>query len=281
MVKNLVKFIRKIININEDLCTGCGECIPGCPEQAIQLVETPDGRKARLVKEIYCDGLGACLGSCPTGALTIEERVAAPYNDDATIERIKEIAPEVMDIHIKHMEEHASELDASHQNQLEMPHPRPKTHGSTGCPSAQMMYWTEEEDETDKSARIKSELRQWPVQLALVSPSAPYFQNANIAFIADCVPLCYPNFHQDFLKGKAIAICCPKLDEVQEYIPKIAQIIKLGNPNRIQVVHMSVPCCFGLGALVEEAKKQAESDIPIEEVIIGIKGEKKVVSEAG
>jgi ferredoxin len=281
MVKNLVRLLRKIININEELCTGCDSCITGCPEQAIQLVETPDGIKARLVKDIYCDGLGACLGTCPTGALMIEERASDPYDDDATIKRIKEVAPEVLDIHVKHLEEHANELATTHQHELDVFH-HPKAHESTGCPSAQMMHWAEdEENQTENSARIKSELRQWPVQLHLVSPSAPYFQNANIAFIADCVPLCYPNFHQDFLKGKAIAICCPKLDDVQEYIPKIAQIIKLGNPKSIQVVHMTVPCCFGLGALVEEAKKQAESDLPIEEVIIGIKGEKQVVSEAG
>ncbi len=273
----MARSVRKIIRIDEEICTGCGECIIGCPEQAIQLIETPDGRKAKLVKDIYCDGLGACLGTCPTGALTIEARAADPYDDDATIERIKEIAPEVLDIHVKHMEAHADELTATHAHDSGGAHHNHKAQGFTGCPSSQTMHWTGPETESKSSTWIESELRQWPVQLHLVSPSAPYFQNANLAFIADCVPFCYPNFHQDFLKGKAIAVCCPKLDDVQEYIPKIAQIIKTAHPQSIQVVHMTVPCCFGLKKIVEEAIKLAGSDIPLEEVVIGIKGEKKEV----
>jgi len=271
----MAKSVRKIIKINEEVCTGCGECIIGCPEQAIQLVDTPDGPKARLVKDIYCDGLGACLGTCPTGALTIETRAADPYDDDATLDRIKEIAPEMQDTHVKHIEEHASELIAAQEHDMDGIHHNHKAHGFTGCPSAQTMHWTGTENHSKTSAGIESELCQWPVQLHLVAPSAPYFQNADLAFIADCVPFCYPNFHQDFLKGKAIAVCCPKLDDVQEYIPKIAQIIKTANPKSIQVVHMTVPCCFGLKKIVEEAIKLAGSDILLDEVIIDIKGEKK------
>jgi ferredoxin len=273
----MAKSVRKIIRIDEEICNGCGECIIGCPEQAIQLVETPNGPRARLVKDIYCDGLGACLGTCPTGALTIEERSSDPYDDHATLARIKELAPEMMDIHAKHIEKHAGELAITPEHPKAGTHSNYKAQGFTGCPSAQTMHWTGTESHSKSSARLESDLRQWPVQLHLVAPSAPYFQNADLAFIADCVPFCYPNFHQDLLKGKAIAVCCPKLDDVQDYIPKIAQIIKTAHPKSIQVVHMTVPCCFGLKKIVEEAIKLAGSNIPLDEVVIGIKGEKKEV----
>lgn len=266
---NMTKTVRKIITIDEELCTGCSECIPNCPEQAIQLVETPNGKKARLVKDFYCDGLGACLGVCPVDAISIEEREAEPYDDNATIERIKKVAPEMLDIHIKHMQEHAQGTPEQHI------HANPHSFG--GCPGAQTLQWAKIEATTTESVRLQSELQQWPIQLHLVSPFAPYFQNADLAFIADCTAFAYANFHQDFLKGKAVAICCPKLDDVQTYILKIAQIIKTANPKSIQVVHMEVPCCFGLTALVKEAAKQAGSNIPIEEVIIGVKGDKKTV----
>lgn len=109
-----MKVKRKIIQIDEELCDGCGNCIPACPEQAIQIVETKDGAKARLVKEFYCDGLGACLGSCPTGALTIEERESDVYNEKATVERIRKVAPEMLETHLRHMKEHTGELHEHH-----------------------------------------------------------------------------------------------------------------------------------------------------------------------
>ena len=268
----MVKTRRKIIEINEKLCTGCGECIPGCPEQAIELVETPQGKKARLVKDIYCDGLGACLGACPNDAITIEEQEAELYDDNATVERIREIAPEMLEIHNQHMAEHAHEPISSAS--LE------SLHSGHSCPSAQVLQWTDVASNSTEQIPLKSELRQWPVQLHLVPPSAPYFQNADLIFVADCVPFAYPNFHQDFLRNKAVAVCCPKLDDTSNYVSKIAQIIKTANPKSIQVVHMTVPCCFGLKLLVEEAAKQDGTKIPIEEIIISIKGEKKSISEA-
>jgi len=214
----MTKVKRKIIKIDEEKCNGCGNCIPSCPEQAMQIVDTPKGPKARLVKEFYCDGLGACLGSCPTGALTIEERETDVYDEEATIARIKEMT------------------------------------------------------------KIPSELRQWPIQLHLVPPLAPYFQNQDLLIVADCVPFAYANFHQDFLKGKAspgLAIGCPKLDDVDAYIEKVTQIIKTANPKSIKVVHMEVPCCSGLVHIVKQALNQAKKDIPFEEITIGIKGEIK------
>ncbi|MFX1294076.1 MAG: ATP-binding protein [Promethearchaeota archaeon] len=263
----MTKMIRNIIKIDEDLCTGCGICIPNCPEQAIELVDTPKGKKARLVRDFYCDGLGACLGICPVDAISIEKRNAEPYDDNATIERIKQVLPEMLEIHKKHIQEHTQGTPEGHI------HANP--HAFDGCPGSQTLHWSKNEDTSSESVRIKSELRQWPIQLHLVSPFAPYFQNADLAFVADCVGFTYPNFHQDILKGKAITICCPKLDDVSSYIPKIAQIVKNSNPKSIIVYHMEVPCCFGLTSLVKEAIKKAGSDISIEEVTIGIKGDKK------
>ena len=261
----MAKIKRKIIRIDEEKCNGCGNCIPACPEQALQIVNTLKGPKARLVKEFYCDGLGACLGSCPTGALTIEEREADAYDEEATIARINEVAPEMLNLHLKHLKEHAQKLPEHHTHKM----PR----GITSCPSIQMLHWEREKESPKKLVEISSELRQWPIQIQLVPPFAPYFQNADLLIVADCVPFAYANFHQDFLKGKAIAIGCPKLDDVNAYIDKITQIIKTANPKSIRVIHMEVPCCFGLVHVVNESLKQAKKEIPIEEVTIGIKGE--------
>ncbi|KPK71626.1 hypothetical protein AMJ87_07035 [candidate division WOR_3 bacterium SM23_60] len=258
------KVKRKIIHIDEDLCDGCGSCIPGCPEQALQIVETAKGPKARLVKELYCDGLGACIGSCPTGALTITEEEAEPYNEKATIARIKEKAPEMLETHIKHLKEHADLLPEHHTHEM------PK--GVCACPSAQVMEWKEEKKPHDKKVDMASELRQWPVQIHLVPPFAPYLQNADIAIIADCVPFAYANLHQDFLKGKAVLVGCPKLDDADYYIEKIAQIIEHAKPKSLQIVHMEVPCCFGLMHVIKEARKRVKSNVPVEEVTVSIKG---------
>jgi NAD-dependent dihydropyrimidine dehydrogenase PreA subunit len=267
---------RKIIHIDESLCNGCGLCIPSCPEQAIQLVDTPDGQKARLVKEIFCDGLGACLGNCPTGALTIEEREAEAYDDEATIARIKQVTPEMLETHIQHLQEHADEMQQSSA-------PQPT---QFGCPGARMAQWNEERtDQNEQSVKSaqsvvsksevpQSELRQWPVQLNLVHPGAPYFEEADLVIAADCVPVAYANFHQEFLKGKAIVIGCPKFDDAQAYLDKLTQIIRLGKPKSITIVNMEVPCCFGLVRIVQLAIEQSGQDVPFKTVTINIKGDK-------
>lgn len=229
-----VKVKRKIIEIDEARCDGCGACIPSCPEQAIQVVDTPEGKKARLVKELYCDGLGACLGACPTGALILEERESAPYDEEATVERIKEVAPEMLETHLRHIREH----------------------------------------EQEPGGGAQAELRQWPVQLHLVPPFAPYFRNADLAIVADCVPFAYASFHQDFLKGRAIVVGCPKLDDVDAYIDKLTQIIETADLKRIQVIYMEVPCCYGLVYIAQKAMAAAGKDVPFETVVIGVKGER-------
>lgn len=260
------KVKRKIVNIDEGLCNGCGECIPACPEQAIQIVETPQGPKARLVKEIYCDGLGACLGNCPTGALTITEKESEPYDEEITIARIRDLAPEMLPVHLRHLKEHADELPEHHSHSM--------PHGMTSCPSAKILKWEEKTEAAEGPSRIRSELRQWPVQLHLVPPTAPYFKNADLVLVADCVPFSYPNFHQDFLKGNALAVGCPKLDDVDAYIERLSEIISVADLKSLKVVFMEVPCCAGLVYVAQEAIKRAGKRVPFEAVKIGIKGER-------
>ena len=241
-----MKITRKIINIDESLCDGCGLCIPSCHEQAIQLVDTPNGKKARLVKEMFCDGLGACLGTCPTGALTITEREADAFDEAATQQHVAQPA--------------------------QMPH--------GGCPSARMFQWAATPEtpaaQAEATAAPRSELRQWPVQLHLVPPNAPYFKNADLVIAADCVPFAYANFHQEFLKGdgKALVIGCPKLDDTGAYLQKLTQIAALSHLQSITIVNMEVPCCFGLVRLVQQAIAQAGADVPVQVVTISIRGEK-------
>jgi ferredoxin len=254
----MAKIKRKIIKIDEEKCDGCGLCISSCPEGALQIVNG----KAKLVKESFCDGLGACLGACPQGALTIEEKEVEEYDEEGVIAHIKEKSPELLEKHLKHLKEYAHELPKYHSH-VKM----------TSCPSAQMLHWEREEKEVKEEARISSELRQWPIQLHLVPTNAPYFQNVDFVLVADCVPFAYANFHTDFLKGKAIAIGCPKLDDVDTYIKKVTEILKVANPKSIKVVHMEVPCCYGLVHISKEALIKSGKDIPFESIIIGIKGE--------
>lgn len=261
----MTKVKRKIVKIDEEKCNGCGLCIPSCPEGALQIVDTPKGPKVRLVKENFCDGLGACLGECPQGALSVIEAEVEKYDEEGVIAHIKEEVPEKFQQHLKHLKEHAKELPQHHSHKM------PKQ--VTACPSAKVMSWKAHPASNIKHSKIQSELRQWPVQLHLVPPVAPYFKNADLVLVADCVPFAYADFHQDFLKGKAIAIACPKLDDTDGYIEKITEILKIAELKSIAVIHMEVPCCFGLVHIAKEALSKSGKDIPFESVTIGIKGE--------
>lgn len=245
---------RKIIKIDESLCDGCALCIPSCPEGALQII---DG-KARLVKESFCDGLGACLGDCPQNALAVIEEWTEEYDETSVIEHIKLNAPEKLQTHIQHLREHTHEL-----NLIEKP--------AAGCPSSRVIQWDTKPAVQEKTV-YSSQLRQWPVQLHLVSPMAPYFQNADFVLVADCVPFAYANFHSDYLAGNAIAIACPKLDDTSPYLQKLAQIFKTSNLKSVKVVVMEVPCCSGLAAITREAARMAGLDTPIEIVTMGIRG---------
>jgi len=255
----MAKIKRKIIKIDEEKCDGCGLCIPSCPEGALQIV----GGKAKLVKESFCDGLGACLGECPQGALVIEEKEGEGYDEEGVIAHIKEKSPELLEKHLEHLKEHAHELPEYHSHT-----------GISSCPSAQMLHW-ERQEEVKPKAKISSELRQWPIQLHLVPPHAPYFRNADLVLVADCVPFAYANFHPDFLKGKAIAIGCPKLDDLSAYVSKVTQILESSGIKSVKVIHMEAPCCYGLVHIAQEALSKSGKDIPFETVNIGIRGEIK------
>ncbi|NQT75387.1 MAG: 4Fe-4S binding protein [Candidatus Omnitrophica bacterium] len=233
---------RKIVKIDEEKCTGCGLCIPNCAEGALQIV---DG-KARLVKEVYCDGLGACLGHCPEGAITIEEREARAFDEKAT------------EKHIEKLKEKEKALPC-------------------GCPgtAVKMIKRQATSDKRQGKRNTESELANWPVQLMLVPTQAPYLKDADLLIAADCTAFSYPDFHQDFLKGRVLLLGCPKLDAATIYEEKLAEIFKMNDIKSITVLHMEVPCCFGLIQIVNEALRLSGKKIPLKEVTIGIKGDVK------
>ena len=243
---------RKIIKIDEDLCTGCGNCVLSCAEGALQII---DG-KARVVNEIFCDGLGACIGECPEGALEIIQREALEFDEEAVEQHLESM---------KYKEQ--EDLEQMRQIIVENAH-------QCGCPSAQTMVFNQAEVKTEVAVKIPSALRQWPVQMHLISPTAPYYHGADVVLSADCVAYSYGDFHRDFLKNKSIAIACPKLDQGRDiYIEKIKVLIDDAKINTLTVAMMEVPCCSGLLALTQEAVKRANRKVPIKFIIVGIQGD--------
>jgi Pyruvate/2-oxoacid:ferredoxin oxidoreductase delta subunit len=250
--------LRNIIKIDEEKCTGCGLCVIACAEGAIQIING----KAKLISEKYCDGLGACIGECPEGAITIEKREAEEFDEKAVEEHLRAMHPTSMQV------PHAIAHHAHHTHQPTI----------QACPSSQVIHFEREPAEketTDVSKPAKSMLSQWPVQLTLLPPNAPFFENADLLVAADCVPFAYANFHNDFLKGKALVIGCPKLDNAAFYKEKLTEIFKGSNIKSVTVVNMEVPCCFGLYHLVKEALASSGKNIPLKQEIIGVKGDKK------
>ncbi|MFW9826540.1 MAG: ATP-binding protein [Candidatus Thorarchaeota archaeon] len=242
---------RKIIKIDEDLCTGCGNCVVDCAEGALKVI---DG-KARVINEVFCDGLGACISGCPEGALEIIEREALEFDEEA------------VEKHLESMKNgENSKIDQIKVSGNEHMH-------QCGCPSAQTMVFDKLKTQTEVSGKISSELRQWPVQMHLINPQAPYYQGADVILSADCVGFSYGDFHRDFLRHKSIAIACPKLDQGKEvYIEKIKSLIDDAKINTLTVVIMEVPCCGGLLALAQEGAKRANRKVPIKYLVIGIQG---------
>ncbi len=256
------KVVRKIVKIDEEKCDGCGACVPGCAEGALQIIEG----KAKLVSDVYCDGLGACLGECPNDAISIEEREAQQF-DEAAVEH--------------------------HLHQQRHPHDEHDTL-ACGCPSSTVQQFDKQEEtlpcgcpsttitEFDKcglsgavepAARAESTLSHWPVQLTLVPPNAPFLAGANVVLAADCVPFTYANFHQDFLKDHALLVACPKLDDFEAHIAKLTEVFKTSDIRSVKVVRMEVPCCSGLVHMAQEAIKRSGKAIPFAEVIVGVRGE--------
>jgi ferredoxin len=271
---------RNVIHIDDEKCDGCGLCLPNCPEGAIQIIEG----KARLVSGLFCDGLGACIGHCPRGAITIEEREAEPYDERKVMQNVIGGGPTVIEAHLKHLADHGQReyLDqaVAFLREKGLPIPHTGQEGTrrdiaTGCPGARTIDLRDQPDgRRERSAGpVGSELRQWPVQLQLVSPNAPYFKDADLVIAADCVPFAYGDFHTRFLREKTLIILCPKLDRMPDaYVEKLSDIFKSNSIRTVTVVHMEVPCCFGLMNLVKEAVRRSGKDIKIEDFTISIKG---------
>ena len=244
---------REIIRIDEELCDGCGDCVPSCAEGAIVLAEG----KARLISDVYCDGMGACLGHCPRGAISIEEVEAAAFD------------PEAVERHLAAARAPKPAIPPI------LPTPAPVHHASA-CPGSQARSWA---GATTDAAAVggspsPSALRQWPVQLHLLAPTAPYLNGSELLLTADCVAFAVGDFHGRFLAGRTLAIACPKLDsEQQRYLDKLVAMIDHGGIAALTVAVMEVPCCSGLVRLALEAASRASRRIPVRRIVVSVTGE--------
>jgi NAD-dependent dihydropyrimidine dehydrogenase PreA subunit len=246
-----MKVKRKIIQIDEELCDGCGNCVPSCAEGTLAIV---DG-KAKVVSDNLCDGLGACLRECPNGALKIIERDAEEFDEHAVEKRL-------------------AELSAA------PPEPKKPATMPCGCPSTHIMDFVKKSpcpgtavstiEKTSDSA-----LSHWPVKIRLVPANAPFLKNADLLVLADCVPAAYPNLHETLIKGRAVMMGCPKFDDIegQGYVEKFEKIFRESGIRSITTVFMEVPCCAGLQTIVRRGLSASGKNIPLEEVMIGRRGE--------
>jgi len=239
-----MKVRRKIIKIDEERCTGCRQCVLACAEGAIEIING----KARLVNEAFCDGLGVCLSECPEGALTIEEREVEEFQQGA-------------------VEDHPAHISSK---EAEEPLP-------CGCPGSSVQELATpgvrgSDPGEEKGEEAPSALGNWPVQLRLVPPDAPYLRQTNLLISADCVPFAYAGFHRRFLDNHTLLIGCPKLDDTRLYEEKLAQIFSQNDIRSIDILYMEVPCCYGLVQLVRLAQERSGKDIPITLTKIGIRG---------
>jgi Pyruvate/2-oxoacid:ferredoxin oxidoreductase delta subunit len=269
---------REVIRINEEKCTGCGDCIPGCPEGALQVI---DG-KARLISDLFCDGLGACIGNCPEDAIEIEEREAEPYDEYKVMENVVKAGRNVIKAHLKHLNDHSQKdflkqaIEFLNDRNIEVPNYKEEKTFECGCPSSMTMDLTGNEPTTNMETpnTTRAELRNWPVQLQLLNPNASYFKNADLIISADCAPFAYANFHQRFLRDKILIILCPKLDKtIDQYIDKLAEIFEKQDIKSISIVHMEVPCCSGIETIIRRALEKAQKNIIIKDYTISINGD--------
>jgi NAD-dependent dihydropyrimidine dehydrogenase PreA subunit len=303
--------LRKIIQIDEEKCNGCGLCIPNCHEGALQIIDN----KARLISDLFCDGLGACLGHCPEGAIEIIEREAEPYNETIVMETIVKQGRNTIIAHLEHLRDHNEheflkeavayikkhEIDLSPGAEIKpniastiifpnmketLNHVKPEHESSCGCGSSKTIDFRIDLDKVNTTAAVvttsatatsapaPSELRQWPVQLHLVNPNASYFQGADVVLAADCVAFAMGDFHERLLKNKSLAIACPKLDTNKEvYIEKLSTMISDSKINTLTVPIMEVPCCGGLIQMAKMAVQQSGRNIPVKKLVVGIKGD--------
>ena len=304
---------RDIIHIDEELCDGCGDCIPNCHEGALQLI---DG-KATLISDLMCDGLGACIGHCPQGAITMEKREAEPYDETEVISGMAKKGRNVVLAHLQHLVDHSEfeyvqegvtwlrsnrellsfDLDEVtkiiHESKQEMQNNKiniaqmapeasqaPQAQAEAcGCPGSQTREIKQEAAPVSNAAVSQaSALRQWPVQFHLVNPAAGYFKGADLLLAADCSAYTMGNFHSEYLRGKSLAIACPKLDSGMEiYVQKLVAMIDEAKINTLQVMIMEVPCCGGLIQMAQMAVNNASRKIPVKKTVVGIHGD--IISE--
>jgi len=243
--------IRKIIQIDEEKCDGCGLCATACAEGAIKIIEG----KARLVSEQYCDGLGACLGECPQGAIEIIEREAEDFSEEAVAR------------HLGHA--YAAPAPTPVPAMPAMPH-------GGGCPGSRMMFFGQNAQPEPQAPPAEtsdySALKQWPIQLHLLPVQAPIYENRELLIAADCTAFAMGGFHRQMLEGRALAIACPKLDDCQPYVQKLAALFANNHNHRIHGSIMEVPCCRGLAMMVKDALALSGKDIPLDVEIVRIPG---------
>ena len=242
-----MKAKRKIIEIDEEKCNGCGQCVEACAEGAIQLVNG----KAKLVADIYCDGLAACVGECPVDALKIVERDAEAFDAEAAEQ------------FVQHLKTQNSKL---------------QTGGAApcGCPSTKLEMFGSPCETSNKSVfhtNTNSVLTHWPIQIKLVPPFAPFLQKVHLLVASDCTPIAYPDFHKDFLKGRVVLVGCPKFDDVPAYVEKFTQIFRQNPIKSVVVLVMEVPCCQGLPAIIRKAMDQSGQKIPSSVAVVSLRGE--------
>jgi len=273
---------RNIIKIDKDKCTGCGLCIPNCPEGAMKII---DG-KAHLISDLFCDGLGACLGHCPEGALIVEQREAENYNESRVMVNVAKQGENVIKAHLEHLKDHGA-LDYYNEaiaylndNNIKIPqhegeNEKTPSLSHSACPGHQVLNFKAERNNNQNQTEDRaSQLQQWPIQMHLVPPRAPYFKGADVILAADCVAYSIGDFHNRFLKGKSLAIACPKLDQAQDiYIEKIKAMIDQGGINTLTVMTMEVPCCTGLLHIAQESLSKANKKIPLKSIQVSIRGQ--------
>ncbi len=239
-----MKNLRKIIEIDEELCDGCGQCVPDCAEGSLKIV---DG-KARLVADKLCDGLGACLGSCPTGALRIIEREADEFDEEA-------------------VEEYLAGMKAGNTQQAKQ--------APSGCPSAQLQTLQPAspcQSANTPSAQTGSALSHWPVQIRLIPATAPFLQKSDLLVAADCTAVSYPHIQQDYIAGKVVMMGCPKFDDQQLYIQRFTEIFETAQLKSLTILIMEVPCCGSMTHIIKKAYDAVKPDIPVKQVVISTRG---------
>ena len=285
--------VREIIEIDEELCVGCGNCVPNCHQGALQII---DG-KARLISDLMCEGIGVCVGHCPTGAMTIEKREAEPYDEEKVMRKIAAGGANVIRAHLEHLAQHGQTEYLSqavaylHEQNIPNPlqdgpacageTPSPETSaghaGGHGCPGAAARSLRPAPNAAAGGVAVEprtSRLRQWPVQLHLLNPAAPYLKGADVLLAADCAAYACGEFHERFLRDKALAIACPKLDDGQDqYLEKLVLMIDDARINTLSVLIMEVPCCRGLLAIAKAAAERAERRVPVKAIVLSVEGE--------